>query len=67
MNNTTPYSEVIISYKNFEDAVADIYADLDLNSIEIYLISLGLETEGQVYIGEVLYILEDHEQKQIKQ
>ena len=67
MNNTTPYSEMIISYKTFEDAVADIYADLDLNSIEIYLITLGLETEGQVYIGSVLYILEDHEQKQIKQ
>ena len=64
MNNTpTPYSEIIISYKTLEDAVADIYADLDLNSIEIYLITLGLETEGQVSIGEVLYILEDHKQK----
>ena len=63
MNNTTPYSQIIISYKNFEDAVADIYADLDLNSIEIYLITLGLETQGEISIGSVLYILEDFNPK----
>ena len=63
MTNKAPYSEIIISYKTLADAVADIYADLDLNSIEIYLITLGLETQGEISIGEVLYILEDFKQK----
>ena len=63
MTNKAPYSEMIISYKTLADAVADIYADLDLNSIEIYLITLRLETDGQVSIGEILYLIEDFKQK----